>query len=94
MSRSIFGWSLPPGVSRLPGEEPIPPCCEDCPEKMYENCPGEDNCSEFKLEMKPACCLKHRVEFPAVEWCYECEKDDWRDITRCTEGCDCLSCVV
>lgn len=27
--RSIFGWSLPPGVTRLPGDEPDPPMpCE------------------------------------------------------------------
>jgi len=42
MPHSIFGWSLPPGCGRLPGEEPDPPCaicgvdpglccCPECP---------------------------------------------------------------
>ena len=26
MTRHMFGWSLPPGCGRLPGEEPTPPC--------------------------------------------------------------------
>jgi hypothetical protein len=32
MSRSVFGWSLPPGCGRLPGEEPEPvqPRCSHC----------------------------------------------------------------
>lgn len=32
MSRSIFGWSLPPGCRNLPGEEPeyVQPHCTQC----------------------------------------------------------------
>ena len=25
-----FGWDLPPGCGTLPGEEALPPCCEEC----------------------------------------------------------------
>ena len=47
-----FGWSLPPGCSSVPGDEPLPPCCEDCPEDIYDNCPGEDECAEFQKLMQ------------------------------------------
>jgi len=42
MSDRIFGWSLPPGVSTLPGEEYIP--CEDCRNiDDNGNCPAGDS---------------------------------------------------
>lgn len=47
-----FGWSLPPGCGNVPGDEPLPPCCEECPEEMYTNCPGEDNCEVFQRLVK------------------------------------------
>lgn len=28
-----FGWSLPPGCGMLPGEEMLPPCCDECEEE-------------------------------------------------------------
>lgn len=58
MSRGgIFGWSLPPGCGRLPGEEPDPPCavcgldpglcvCPECPtcgEQGNPACYAEDD---------------------------------------------------
>ena len=45
---SNFGWSLPPGCGMLPGEEMLPPCCEECPEELHTNCPGEDKCETFQ----------------------------------------------
>jgi hypothetical protein len=40
--RSVFGWSLPPGVRTLPGEEPCPPCdvCGGDPEGWGEDANG------------------------------------------------------
>lgn len=70
--RSVFGWSLPPGCSILPGEEAIPPSCEDC-EIPEDACPGMDKCEKVYLDGHPACCLKHRVEF--VDYCGECEAE-------------------
>lgn len=43
-----FGWSLPPGCGNVPGDEPLPPCCEECPEEIEANCPGEDACPIFQ----------------------------------------------
>ena len=43
-----FGWSLPPGCGATPGDEMLPPCCDECPEDTYAKCPGEDNCAEFQ----------------------------------------------
>jgi len=43
-----FGWSLPPGCGVTPGEEPLPECCEACPEELHTNCPGEDACEIFQ----------------------------------------------
>ena len=45
---TIFGWSLPPGCGTIPREEMMPPCCEECPEDVHTNCPGEDKCEEFQ----------------------------------------------
>jgi len=47
-----LGWSLPPGCENVPGDEPLPPCCEECPEEMHTNCPGEDNCEVFQKLVK------------------------------------------
>lgn len=50
--RHPFGWSLSPGCSTLPGEEPIPPCevCGRDPEGSDESaciCPECPACQEF-----------------------------------------------
>jgi len=74
--RSIFGWSYPPGCSSVPGDEPLPPCCEECPEEKFENCPGEDKCQDFILALHPACCVDHKVEITDGE-CGECQADFW-----------------
>ena len=45
MSGNIFGWSLPPGCSTLPGEEQLnPPQCEDCQDydEDKQKCPYGD----------------------------------------------------
>lgn len=47
-----FGWSLPPGCGSVPGDEPMPPCCEECPDEIYDNCPGEDKCEMFQKMMR------------------------------------------
>ncbi len=49
-----FGWSLPPGCGNVPGDEPLPPCCEECPEEIEANCPGEDNCEIFQKMVRDA----------------------------------------
>lgn len=81
--RSVFGWDLPPGVttSMLPGNEPQPPCCEECPEDVFEKCPGLENCLEVYISSSPMCCLKHRIEGNGG-YCCECEADVWREQTR------------
>lgn len=76
MSRSVFGWSLPPGCSSVPGDEPQPLCCEECPEDEYEQCPGIDKCQKVYLESCPACCLIHKIEMTDGE-CGECLADMW-----------------
>lgn len=76
MSKSIFGWSLPPGCGTLPGEESQPPCCEECPEELFEKCPGQDKCKEVYLAGNPACCIDHKVEMTCGE-CGECQADFW-----------------
>lgn len=81
--RSVFGWDLPPGVttSMLPGNEPQPPCCEECPEEVFEKCPGMNKCLDVYISSSPMCCLKHRIEgFDG--YCCECEADNWREQTR------------
>jgi hypothetical protein len=51
MSSPNFGWSLPPGVSQLPGEEPESPCAiclkmaDDCTCEECEEC-GTHGCLE------------------------------------------------
>ncbi len=73
--RSIFGWSLPPGCGTLPGEESEAPCCENCPEEVYEKCPGQDKCMEFYLTVGVhACCVEHRVELFDDGSCGDCLK--------------------
>lgn len=47
MSNSIFGWSLPPGCSSVPGDEPQPLCCEECSDELFEKCPGQDKCQKY-----------------------------------------------
>ncbi len=62
MSRSIFGWSYPPGCSGPP-DDSIPPCCEECPEEKFEECQEkhlESECIELYFLGMHACCLKHR----------------------------------
>lgn len=49
--RSIFGWDLPPGCGRLPGEEEMPPqprCC----------------CGRFIAYGAVACCDAHLPQCP------------------------------
>ncbi len=79
--RSIFGWDLPPGCGMLPGEEPQPPSCEDCPEEQYEKCPGQDKCVEVYLDEHPCCCLKHKIEM-SDGMCGSCEADVYREMER------------
>ena len=74
--RSVFGWSLPPGCGTLPGEESQPPCCEECQDEEYGQCPGQDKCQKVYLESHPACCLNHKVEMTGGE-CGECQADFW-----------------
>lgn len=74
--RSIFGWSLPPGCNSVPGDEPQPPCCEECPEDVFENCPGQDKCQEVYFAGNPACCFDHKIEMTCGE-CGECQVDFW-----------------
>ena len=74
--RSIFGWSLPPGCGTLPGEESQPPCCEECLDEEYEQCPGIDKCQKVYLESHPACCFVHKIEMTDGE-CGECQADFW-----------------
>ena len=59
-----FGWSLPPGVSTLPGEEPAGPCLicggnVDADECTCEECPqcGACGCVEHVAEQE----LTHRI---------------------------------
>ena len=60
MSRSIFGWSLPPGCGRLPGEEPDPPCvlCG----RHFDLC----ECAPCEVCTDPGC-LEHRLDADLVE---------------------------
>lgn len=50
---SLFGWSLPPGCGRLPGEEPVGPCsvCGGDPESDTDKggciCPECPECGSF-----------------------------------------------
>ena len=85
--RSVFGWGLPPGCGRLPGEEPQPPSCEDCPEERFEKCPGQDKCVEVVLDGHLACCVEHKVEVSGM--CGECEADVWAtlelDLTKASD---------
>lgn len=93
MTRSIFGWSLPPGVTTLPGDEPEPPL------------PGDPNwprcaCGAL-LRMEPDViegapthppCPRHGMEYARCEAAerktYEVDPDslsaeDWEE----TRGC-------
>lgn len=79
MPRNIFGWSLPPGCGRLPGEEPEPPSCDDCPEERFDECPGIGKCQEVYLDSNPACCIEHRIEM-VDGLCHECEADMWASL--------------
>ena len=79
--RSVFGWDYPPGVSSVPGDEPQPPSCEDCPEEQYEHCPGQDKCIEVIFDGHPACCVKHHTEMFDGE-CGSCVADDFREMER------------
>ncbi|MEA3340005.1 MAG: hypothetical protein U9R15_08570 [Chloroflexota bacterium] len=56
-----FGWSMPPGCSRTPFDEDIPPCCEECPEEIEANCPGEDNCEIFQKAVKDEADMDRRM---------------------------------
>lgn len=63
MRHSIFGWSLPPGCSRLPGEEPEEPCAI-CHYPVDEcTCP---NCRVCGEQGNPNCINTHMKwdEFP------------------------------
>ena len=57
MEGSIFGWSYPPGVSSVPGDEPDPPCevCGGYPE-LDCICPECPVCGTFG---DPLCYEKH-----------------------------------
>lgn len=46
-----FGWSLPPGCGMLPGEEMLPPCCEEC-EEEGNNPDCMLTCEKYKKFMK------------------------------------------
>lgn len=58
MSHNIFGWSYPPGCSRVPGDEPDPPCsrcgedidnctCPECPTCSTHGCLEHMNHNDF-----------------------------------------------
>lgn len=55
----IFGWSYPPGVSSIPGDEPF--YCEVCGQ-LDENCicPECPVCGDYG---NPHCYRKHGLEF-------------------------------
>lgn len=76
----IFGWSLPPGCGTLPGEEPLPPSCEDCSEERFEKCPRTDKCQDVMFDVHLACCLIHHTEFCGGEGCMSCMADDFVSI--------------
>ncbi len=56
--------------------EEQPPCCEDCLDEEYGQCPGQDKCKVVYLESHPACCLEHKIEMTDGE-CGECQADFW-----------------
>ena len=56
MRSGIFGWSLPPGVSRLPGEESDPPCEVCC--KAVEDCICPE-CPRCGTAGEPRCYAGH-----------------------------------
>lgn len=60
--RSVFGWSLPPGVTTLPGEEPCPPCqcCGGDPEGESCICPECPVCEVFG---DPDCYREHGLTY-------------------------------
>ena len=63
---SIFGWSLPPGCGKLPGEEDEGPCqvcgfeedrcvcfeCSVCGETGNPDCYTKEGCNQEKLEIQ------------------------------------------
>lgn len=74
---SLFGWSLPPGCGRLPGEEPffcelcgalseekcVCPLCPQCDECGNPNCYKSETCGLVKTEEQ----IKQLGEFEK-EW--------------------------
>ncbi len=62
MRDRIFGWSLPPGCGRLPGEEPIGPCdvCGRDPESFnLDSCCICPECQECGSQGDPKCYDQH-----------------------------------
>ena len=53
MSRSVFGWDLPPGctnadIDRAAGGD-SPPCCDDC---EVDSCSEPEECEKYKKALK------------------------------------------
>ena len=70
----IFGWSLPPGVTTLPGEEEYP--CEVCGE-FPDNCicPECPVCSDAG---NPSCYPMHGLHRTFEQkWNFACRSQEW-----------------
>ena len=50
----MTGWNMPCGCNSVPGDD-LPRCCEECPDDVYAECPGQDDCyvvQEYKIVMR------------------------------------------
>lgn len=90
----LFGWSLPPGCSNLPGEEPTPPCelCGGDPEREGEGgcicpeCPycgecGDPHCYSDRCGLKRSPAQDLQLAYFETLWALSAEREAAYDIT-------------
>lgn len=81
MSRSVFGWSLPPGCSHIPDElDNMPKFCEEeCPDIDRADATGcrcdPDHCPDLAANMHLRSCMVHKVTFHDHASCHMCVAD-------------------